>query len=155
MNLKQSFLLILFIGVGVFSLLAFGNDEIAHPVLKSNSVSRLDDSPKIIFESKIDDQALVTVTVIPIDISLQSKEWKFNVSLSTHAVELDQDMVKISVLVDDKGKEYKPIRWEGAPPGGHHREGVLVFNQITPIPKFVGLKISGIGDVVRSFTWED
>ena len=73
--------------------------------------------------------------------------------MNTHSVELDQDMTKIAVLVDGQEKEYKPISWEG-PVGGHHREGVLIFNQITPIPKSVELKISSIGDVVRSFTWE-
>ncbi len=33
------------------------------------------------------------------------------------------------------------------------KEGVLTFSQITPIPKSIELKISGIGDVVRSFVW--
>jgi len=101
---------------------------------------------------KIDEQSSVTVIVTPIDILSQSKEWKFDVGMNTHSVELDQDMTKITVLVDDQGKEYKPTAWEG-PVGGHHREGVLKFNQITPIPKSIELKISGIGDVVRSFTW--
>src|SRR3989338_7470026 len=50
-------------------------------------------------------------------------------------------------------KEYKPIAWEG-PVGGHHREDMLIFNQITPNPKSVELKISNIGDVVRSFVWQ-
>jgi len=101
---------------------------------------------------KIDEQSEATVVVTPIDILSQSKEWKFDIGMNTHSVELDQDMIKVAVLVDDYGKEYKPIAWEG-PTGGHHREGVLKFNQITPVPKSIKLKISGIGDVVRSFTW--
>ena len=101
---------------------------------------------------KIDEQAEATVVVTPIDILSQSKEWKFDVGMNTHSVELNQDMTKIAVLVDGQGKEYKPTSWEG-PTGGHHREGVLKFDQITPIPKSIKLKISGIGDVVRSFTW--
>lgn len=105
------------------------------------------------WESKTDDQSAVTVIVTPIDISPESKEWKFDVVMDTHSVELDQDMIKSTALVDDQGKEFKPLIWEG-PVGGHHREGVLVFNQITPIPKSVELKISGIGDVVRSFVWQ-
>lgn len=102
---------------------------------------------------KIDEQTETTVIVTPIDILSQSKEWEFDIVMDTHSVELDQDMTKIAVLVDDSGKEYKPIAWEG-PTGGHHREGVLKFNQITPIPKSIELKISNIGDVVRNFTWE-
>lgn len=110
-------------------------------------------SAKQNLESKIDERASITVTVTPIDISPQSKEWKFNIDMETHSVELDQDITKISVLIDDQGKEYKPIAWEG-PVGGHHREGVLAFNQITPTPKSIELKISGIGDVIRSFAWQ-
>ncbi len=104
-------------------------------------------------ESKIDDQASVTVTVTPVDISSQSKEWKFDVVMDTHSVELDQDLLKIIVLVDDQGKEYIPINWEG-PVGGHHREGIITFNQITSTSKSIELKVSGVGDVVRSFTWQ-
>ena len=106
------------------------------------------------WETKTEEQVSVTVVVTPLDLSLDSKEWKFDVGMNTHSVELDQDMIKIAVLVDDQGTEYKPLRWEGAEAGGHHREGVLIFNQITPTPKSVELKIFKIGDVVRSFVWE-
>jgi len=106
------------------------------------------------WESKIDEQASVTVTVTPSDLSLKSNEWKFDVVLSTHSVELDQDMTKVAILIDDYGKEYSPARWEGAPAGGHHREGILTFTKITPFPKSVELKISDIGDVVRIFNWQ-
>ncbi|OGJ05939.1 hypothetical protein A2554_00955 [Candidatus Nomurabacteria bacterium RIFOXYD2_FULL_35_12] len=105
------------------------------------------------WETKTEEQADVTVVVTPIDLSLNSKEWIFDVGMNTHSVELDQDMTKIAILVEDQGKEYKPISWEG-PVGGHHREGMLIFNQITPNPKSVELKISNIGDVVRSFVWQ-
>ena len=74
--------------------------------------------------------------------------------MDTHSVELDQDMLRIAVLVDDKDKEYKPLRWEGAEPGGHHREGVLIFNQIVPSPKSIKLKISSIGEAERNFIWQ-
>lgn len=106
------------------------------------------------WETKTEEQADVTVIVTPIDLSLNSKEWKFDVGMNTHSVELDQDMIKVAVLVDDSGKEYKPLSWNGSEPDGHHREGVLKFNQIIPIPKSIELKISGIGGVVRSFVWK-
>ncbi len=104
-------------------------------------------------ESKVDDQASVTVAVAPIDISSQSKEWKFDIVMDTHSVELDQDMTESTVLISDQGKEYKPISWEG-PSGGHHREGVLVFNPIEPAPKYIELKIKNVGGVTeRLFKW--
>lgn len=105
------------------------------------------------WESKTDEQSAVTIIVTPIDISPQSKEWKFDIVMDTHSVELNQDLIKTAVLVDGRGKEYKPLNWEGAV-GGHHREGVLIFNQIIPAPKSIELKISGIGNVVRSFAWQ-
>jgi len=105
------------------------------------------------WETKTDDRANVTVVVTPINLSPQSAEWKFDIGMNTHSVELDQDMTKSVVLMDDQGKEYKPIKWDG-PVGGHHREGVITFNRITPTPKSIEMKISVVGDVVRSFTWQ-
>ncbi len=105
------------------------------------------------WESKIDDQANVTVTVIPTALSTDSKEWKFDVVLNTHSVELDQDMAEVTTLIDAGGKEYEPLRWEGTEEGGHHREGVLIFGPILPLPQSFELKITGIGGVDRNFTW--
>src|SRR3989339_69787 len=130
--------------------LIFYNPKPASSPTENNSET-LDTIQK--WESKIDEQASVTVTVTPSDLSLESKEWKFDVVLNTHSVELDQDMTNVAVLMDDD-KEYKPLRWEGAPAGGHHREGVLVFSPITPAPKSIELKITGIADTVRTFNWQ-
>ncbi len=105
------------------------------------------------WETNTDEQANVTVIVTPLDLSSQSAQWKFDVVMDTHSVELDQDMTKVAVLIDDQGKEYTPLTWEG-PTGGHHREGTLTFARITPAPKSVELKITGIADVVRSFVWQ-
>ena len=103
--------------------------------------------------TKTDERASVTVAVTPTDIKAGSKEWKFGVVMDTHSVELDQDMTKIAILVDDQGKEYQPINWEG-PVGGHHREGILIFNKITPIPKSLELKISVIDGAAKNFTFK-
>ena len=139
-------LVLAFIG----GFLIFYNPKPASSPTENNSET-LDTIQK--WESKIDEQASVTVTVTPSDLSLESKEWKFDVVLNTHSVELDQDMTNVAVLMDDD-KEYKPLRWEGAPAGGHHREGVLVFSPITPAPKSIELKITGIADTVRTFNWQ-
>lgn len=105
------------------------------------------------WESKTDDQANVTITATPFDLSLQSGEWKFDVVMDTHSVELAQDLAKSAILIDDRGKEYQPLSWEGSA-GGHHREGALIFSPVMPVPKSVELKIFGIGGVVRSFSWQ-
>jgi hypothetical protein len=143
-------LVLVFLGVFIFFYRGGPTKELA-PVANQTSEQT---ATKQTWETKTEEQASVTVVVAPLDLSPNSKEWKFDVGMNTHSVELDQDMTKIAVLVDDRGKEYKPLRWEGAEAGGHHREGVLIFNQITPNPKSVELKISGIGDVVRIFKWD-
>lgn len=102
--------------------------------------------------SRIDNQASIKVVVTPVDISPKSKEWKFSIVMDTHSIELNQDLIKTSILVDEQGQEYKPLRWDG-PIGGHHREGVLVFNRMVSDSKTIELKISD-GGTVRSFIWK-
>jgi len=107
------------------------------------------------WETKTEEEASLTVVITPLDLSPQSPEWKFDIGLNTHSVELDQDMTKIAVLTDNQGKEYKPVAWDGAAPGGHHREGVLVFRAVSPMPRSVELTIKNIGGIPeRSFKWD-
>lgn len=124
----------------------------SHPA-RIQAEAQAQTTAKNVFETLSDTQGSVTVNVTPTLLSSKDLQWKFDVGFNTHSIELDQDITKISVLVDDQGKEYKPIRWEGAGPGGHHREGTLVFNQISPMPKSITLKILGVDAPVRSFVW--
>lgn len=151
MNKTVLTILSIIILVGVFVVL-YQNFLAGPKVLDINKIDQQTNAKQNL-EPKTNEQVAVTITVTPIDVSSKSKEWKFDVVMDTHAVELDQDLIKNAVLIDDQGKEYKPIKWEG-PVGGHHREGTLIFNQITPTPKSVELKISGIGDVIRNFVWQ-
>src|SRR3989338_8375309 len=117
------------------------------------TVQRAGNSQK--WETKTDDQADITVVVTPLDLAPESSEWKFDIGINTHSVELDQDMTKIVVLTDDQGKEYKPVAWDGAAPGGHHREGVLTFKAISPMSRSVELTIKNIGGIPeRSLQWD-
>ena len=104
------------------------------------------------WEARTDDQGSVTVTVTPIDLSPQAKEWTFDIAMSTHSIEL-QSPATSTVLIDDQGKEYKPLSWNG-PTEGHHMNGILTFSVIMPLPKSIELKISSPGDAVRSFMWQ-
>lgn len=101
------------------------------------------------FETKEDTQGPVSIAVTP----SFTGTWNFAISLNTHSEELDMDLVTVSELIDDKGKSYTAVSWEGAPPGGHHRNGTLKFNPISPKPKSVELKVKNIGGVERSFKW--
>jgi hypothetical protein len=47
------------------------------------------------------------------------------------------------------------MAWDGAPPGGHHREGVLRFKPISPQPQAIELQFTRAGEgAPRSFRWQ-
>ncbi|MCL4366435.1 hypothetical protein M1437_04370 [Patescibacteria group bacterium] len=117
----------------------------ANPTQNQNSNNSL---------TKESSEGPVTVAVTPQGLDSSSSTWNFDISLNTHSEELSQDLVAASEIVDDQGKSYRPISWEGAPPGGHHREGVLKFSPISPKPKFIEIKIKNVGGVSeRRFKW--
>ncbi|NIO43387.1 MAG: hypothetical protein GTO41_26490 [Burkholderiales bacterium] len=96
----------------------------------------------------------VTVSVKPKTISAGAGSWDFEITLSTHTVELNQDLQSVSVLIDSKGKPHSPLSWEGDPPGGHHRKGVLRFKPLADAPTFLALHIHDVGGVdKRIFRW--
>ena len=83
----------------------------------------------------------------------EAKTWDFEVVLETHTKDLNDDLVKSSTLIAD-GRQYLPLSWEGAPPGGHHRKGLLRFKAIAPQPRSMELQIRLTGDTSpRSFKW--
>ena len=100
------------------------------------------------------DHGGVTVTVTPRNVAVGAKAWDFGVSMNTHSQELSDDLAMSAALVDDKGREYRPIRWEGAKPGGHHRSGVLKFAPIDPLPQSLELRLQRPGEKTpRVFRW--
>jgi hypothetical protein len=97
----------------------------------------------------------VTVAVTPSNLDAGAKSWDFKVVLDTHSGDLSDDLMKTAALVDAAGKRYAPVAWDGAGPGGHHREGVLRFKPISPRPASVELQITRAGETApRSFRWQ-
>ena len=97
----------------------------------------------------------VTVEVTPSNLSAGAGTWDFKVVLDTHAGELNDDLVKTASLLDDKGRRHVPVQWEGAGPGGHHREGMLKFKPVSPAPAAIELQIRRAGEAdPRSFRWK-
>jgi hypothetical protein len=75
--------------------------------------------------------------------------------MNTHTVDLVEDMTAVCTLKDDQGREYHPVSWNGAPPGGHHRKGVLEFPALDGSTKSVTLVIRNVGGVPeRAFEWK-
>ena len=104
--------------------------------------------------TQVSKEGQVTVQVTPLMPSAARGAWRFEILFDPHVPPLDQDLLAAGVLVDAGGKQYRPLAWEGDPPGGHHRKGVLVFGSIDPPPRSVTLKLRRIGSVPeRSFTW--
>jgi hypothetical protein len=96
----------------------------------------------------------VTVAVTPQDLSADAKTWDFKIVLDTHSQDLSDDLVKSALLLDNSGGKYRPVKWDGPGPGGHHREGVLRFTPVTPPPATIELRITRPGESApRSFRW--
>jgi hypothetical protein len=97
----------------------------------------------------------VTVAVTPQNLAGGAKTWEFKIVLDTHSANLNDDLTKSAVLLDGRGGRHEPIGWEGAGPGGHHREGVLRFEPVTPRPAAIELRITRPGEPApRSFRWD-
>jgi hypothetical protein len=88
----------------------------------------------------------VSYKVTPQNLAAPGETWDFAVTLDTHAGDLDQDAVALIRLIDDQGKSYRALAWEGDPPGGHHREGVLRFAPLLPRPAFIEVRIETAGE---------
>ncbi len=107
-------------------------------------------SSAALFSTKTNSEGNVSVMATPIDQS----DWSFEITLNTHSVDINEDLAQVSTLTDENGNEYKPIEWQGDPPGGHHRKGVLSFGEITPRPQSITLFISQVGGIdERKFEW--
>jgi hypothetical protein len=97
----------------------------------------------------------VSVKATPKTLAAGAPIWEFTVVLETHSGELTDDLAKTAVLVGFGGQRIAPVAWDGAPAGGHHRQGVLRFAPIDPMPSTVELQIQRPGESApRVFRWE-
>jgi len=105
------------------------------------------------YAPQVSNEREIKVTATLQNIPSEAKTWDFELTLETHTKALADDLAKSSVLIAD-GKQYLPLGWNGAPPGGHHRKGVLHFKAIAPSPAAVELQIRLASDPSpRSFKW--
>lgn len=96
--------------------------------------------------------ASVAVKVTP--RMLEGAVWEFEVAFDTHTQELKDDLLKSATLVAADGSPVPPLEWKGAPPGGHHRSGVLRFAAPSPAPGMVELRINRAGETKpRTYNW--
>jgi hypothetical protein len=102
----------------------------------------------------INDENFITIEVEPFDFGF-NKPLRFHIGMNTHRGDLDFDLTKISVLVDDRGNTFQPLEWQGSPAGGHHRTGVLIFQGLDAQTRWFKLIIRNVYDIPeRIFQWE-
>lgn len=111
-------------------------------------------SPEAFTTQSTSDQG-VTVRVTPKSVGSPDSRWEFVVTLDTHSADLSDDLTLSATLVTDEGRTFRPVSWQGAPPGGHHREGVLAFEVPAPRPGVIELRIARPGEAApRIFRWQ-
>jgi len=101
--------------------------------------------------TKTDNQGGVSFEITPLSFSFENPI-KFEIKINTHSVSLDFDLVETSILEDNFGDKYQPLKWDGSSPGGHHRSGILVFPPLDSKAKKVKLTIQDT--YLRIFEWE-
>ncbi len=103
---------------------------------------------------RVNQENYVAIEVTPMEFSFTNPS-VFKIALNTHRGSLDYDLADITTLVCDRGNEYTPVRWEGTPPGGHHRSGKLTFPALNHEASHLTLTIRGVYDVPkRAFQWD-
>jgi hypothetical protein len=101
------------------------------------------------------DSGGVRVVVTPKAVEPGAAVWEFEVVMDTHTRPLNEDLARAAVLVDDSGRQYAPAAWQGDPPGGHHRKGILRFALPVEKLKTIELHVAGVGGPgKRVFRWE-
>lgn len=97
----------------------------------------------------------VTVKATPKSMGLDNPRWEFTLVLDTHSGDLSDDLMATATLITGDGRQFKPVAWIGAAPGGHHREGALEFAVPAPWPSAVELRLERNGEAApRSFRWQ-
>ena len=146
--MKKTYLITIIILIGaVFFIFTRERKQFSEKPAQTPQFSTM---PISVLETQTNNEGPVTVKITP-KLFL---EVAFEITLDTHSGELDADLTQVVILKDENGREYKPKRWEGDPPGGHHRKGTLVFGAIEPTPKMLRLIVRQVGGIVeREFLW--
>jgi len=105
------------------------------------------------YEMRSNQENRVRVDVKPVQLA-PGQPARFEVQMNTHSEALGEDMVAVSSLKDNEGREYHATAWKGSAPGGHHRKGVLEFPDLGNNTASITLILKGIANVSeRIFEW--
>ncbi len=87
----------------------------------------------------------VEATVVPTRVDSTGAE--FDITLDTHAVDLDVDIARQATLTID-GRPWTRPAWDGEGAGSHHLEGTLTFTADGPAAGDAMLTIDGLDDPI-------
>lgn len=108
---------------------------------------------------RTDEQGAVQFSVTPLNLVNPGDTLDFEVSMSTHSVELGMDLAKLATLSTDNGQKVVARAWD-APGGGHHVAGKLLFPSsvdgklLLKGATKVTLSLRDIDAPERVFTWD-
>jgi hypothetical protein len=139
-------IIVLVLGITAFVFLNLSNQKSTQAPTQPKSNS------SVLYEKQADEKGSVVVEATPISL-IPEKNTSFTLIFTTHSGDLNYDIATIAKLTDNKGNIYNPISWTGGS-GGHHLEGVLTFPKISEGSNYVILKIPGIDNLDRIFTWD-
>lgn len=111
--------------------------------------------PTAAFEARTSDAAGVSIMVTPRLLAPGAATWEFDVAMNTHVRPLAEDLTTAAILIEADGSRATPVGWQGDPPGGHHRKGVLRFVAPSVPQQSFELQLSGVGGTeLRTFRWD-
>ena len=137
MNLKTWIFLILSVGVLLTacntspsidtSTETLGMESVSPKVVKEASLPVSEPaSDAAAYETAVDDQGEVKVSVTPLNLDAETASLDFDVAMDTHSVDLSMDLAELAILTADNGRSLNAVSWD-AVPGGHHVSGQLSF----------------------------
>jgi len=158
---KPSLLMVLVLG---FTLAVCGSTKTPITSKPSTAVgqSSADPAPQKAASqdmTRSDGQGAVTVEVKPDNLSNPGNALVFEISMSTHSIELSMDLASLATLTTDNGHTVQATLWE-APRGGHHVSGTLSFPAIVDGKSILDgatkltLTIKDVDAQERVFTWD-
>src|SRR3989338_197657 len=62
--------------------------------------------PSAEWETKINEEPPVSITVTPVEFGKVSGSWKFDIAFDTHSGSLDDNPLKIAFIVDEEGNKF-------------------------------------------------
>lgn len=104
--------------------------------------------------ARTNDANEVSVEIVPLNLDdTTAGTLDFQVTFTTHSVDLNYDFAALAILRSADGEEVTALKWDG-PTGGHHVFGVLSFPVLKTRGPTITLVLRDIaGEPERTFEW--